>query len=308
MAGQALPGGQTTPPNINSLAAQGIQGAGMGAVAGMGYSPQQVGVAGTSATVNQMGLSPTVTAGQLSNTSLDPYMNPYTTSVIDAQQADILRGANIGLDQLGAQAQAARSFGGSRHGIAMSEMGRGVAEMMGQQAAGLRQANYAQAQQAAQQDIQANMQGQMANQAGGQFDIRTEMQRQMANQGAGQQDIQNQLQASLANQSAGLQGQQQRLGAASQLGNISNLGFGMGQTVNQNLATQGAMQQALQQAVFDASQQKYGQYTGHPAQGLSYLNAALGVAPQGENTQTLSKQPGLFDYLTLGASGYTGGN
>jgi hypothetical protein len=67
------------------------------------------------------------------------------------------------------------------------------------------------------------------------------------------------------------------------------------------------MQQALQQAVMDAAAQKYGQYTGHPAQGLSYLNAALGVTPQGENTQVLSKQPGLFDYLTLGASGYTGG-
>ena len=38
MAGQA-PGGQTTPPNINSLAAQGIQGAGMGSAAGVGYAP-----------------------------------------------------------------------------------------------------------------------------------------------------------------------------------------------------------------------------------------------------------------------------
>jgi hypothetical protein len=234
-------------------------------------------------------------------------MNPYTTEVIDAQQADLLRGANIGLDQLGAQAQMAGSFGGSRHGIQGAELGRGVAELMGQQASGLRQANYQQAQRAAQQDIQANMQQQMANQAGGQFDIRTEMQRQLANQGAGQQDIRNQLQASLANQSAGLQGASQRLGASGQLGDVSNLGFNMGQTVNQNLQSQGAMQQALQQAVFDASAQKYGQYTGHPAQGLSYLNAALGVTPQGENTQVLSKQPGLFDYLTLGASGYTGG-
>ena len=42
MAGQAAPGGQTTPPNINSLAAQGIQGAGMGSAAGMGYSPLSV--------------------------------------------------------------------------------------------------------------------------------------------------------------------------------------------------------------------------------------------------------------------------
>ena len=247
MAGQAqVPGGQTTPPNINSLAAQGIQGAGMGTAQGMAYTPLGV------------------TAGQLGTTNLAPYMNPYTTDVIDASQADVLRGANIGLDQLGAQAQMAKAFGGSRHGIAMSEMGRGVGEIMGQQAAGLRQANFAQAQEAARQD-------QLANQA---IDI----------------------------QGAGL-----RLGAAGQLGDVSNLGFNMGQTVNQNLATQGAMQQALQQAVFDASAQKYGQYTGHPAQGLSYLNAALGVTPQGENTQTLTKQPGLFDYLTLAASGYTGG-
>jgi len=244
MAGQALPGGQTTPPNINSLAAQGIQGAGLNTANAMGYTPLSV--------------------GALNQSQLAPYMNPYTTEVIDAQQADVLRGANIGLDQLGAQAQNARAFGGSRHGIAMSEMGRGVGEIMGQQAAGLRQANFAQAQEAARQD-------QLANQA---IDI----------------------------QGAGL-----RLGAAGQLGDVSNLGFNMGQTVNQNLATQGAMQQALQQAVFDASAQKYGQYTGHPAQGLSYLNAALGVTPQGENTQTLSKQPGLFDYLTLAASGYTGG-
>ena len=243
MAGQAqVPGGQTTPPNINSLAAQGIQGAGMGTAQGMAYTPLGV------------------TAGQLGTTNLAPYMNPYTTDVIDASQADLLRGANMGLDQLGAQAQMARAFGGSRHGIAMSEIGRGVGEIMGQQSAGLRQANFAQAQQAAQQN-------------------------------------------QLANQGIDLSGAQHRLGAAGQLANISNLGFGMGQTVNQNLATQGAMQQALQQAVFDAAGQKYGEYTGHPAQGLQYMQGALGTGvystPQ---TVTNTKTPGLFDYLTLGAS------
>ena len=239
MAGQALPGGQTTPPNINSLAAQGIQGAGMGTAQGMGYTPLSV--------------------GALTQTQFAPYMNPYTTEVIDAQQADVLRGANIGLDQLGAQAQMAKAFGGSRHGVAMSEMGRGVGEIMGQQAAGLRQANFAQAQQMAQQN-------------------------------------------QLANQQADLSGAGQRLGAAGQLADISNIGFGMGQTVNQNLQQQGAMQQALQQAVFDASKQKYGEYTGHPAKGLAYLNAALGVTPTTPKTVTETKTPGLFDYLTLAAS------
>ena len=246
MAGQAqVPGGQTTPPNINSLAAQGIQGAGMGTAQGMGYTPLSV--------------------GALTQAQLDPYMNPYTTSVIDAQQADVLRGANIGLDQLGAQAQMAKAFGGSRHGVAMSEMGRGVGEIMGQQAAGLRQANFAQAQQMAQQN-------------------------------------------QLANQQADIQGAQHRLGAAGQLGNLSNIGFGMGQTVNQNLQTQGAMQQALQQAVFDAAGQKYSEYTGHPAQGLQYMQNALGTGVYSTpNTVTTSKQPGLFDYLTLGAATKSGG-
>ena len=245
MAGQAVPGGQTTPPNINSLAAQGIQGAGMGSAQGMGYTPLSV--------------------GALTPTQLAPYMNPYTTEVIDASQADLLRGANIGLDQLGAQAQHAKAFGGSRHGIAMSEMGRGVGEIMGQQAAGLRQANFAQAQEAGQRN-------------------------------------------QLANQQADLQAQGQRMGAAGQLADISNLGFGMGQTVNQNLATQGAMQQALQQAVFDASAQKYGEYTGHPAAGLGYLTQALNASPlKTPQTNTLTKQHGLFDYLTLAASGYQGG-
>jgi len=245
-------------------------------------------------------------------------MNPYTQSVIDANEADILRGANIGLGQLQGAAQAAGSYGGSRHGVAMGDIGRETLAQLAKSSAGLRQAGYGNAQQAALQDIQANMQGQLANQAGSQFDISTEMQRQMANQGvgmqgqlanqqAGLQDISNNLQAQLANQAAGLSGQQQRLGAAGQLADVSNLGFGMGQQVNQNLQAQGAMQQALQQAVFDAAAQKYGQYTGHPAQGLSYLNAALGVTPTTPQTSVTSKQPGLFDYLSLGASGYTGG-
>ena len=418
MAGQAqVPGGQTTPPNINSLAAQGIQGAGMGTASGMGYTPLSVGATNVTPTnVGVSGLSPTVTAGQLSSTNLDPYMNPYTTSVIDAQQADILRGANIGLDQLGAQAQAAKSFGGSRHGIATSEIGRGVAEMMGQQASGLRQANYQQAQQAAMQDIMNDYNAQIANQQAGQFDIGTNLQGQLANQQTGMQgQLANQsaqLQAQLANQQADITGASHRLGAAGQLGttnlapymnpyttdvidasqadvlrganigldqlgaqaqqakafggsrhgiamselgrgvgeimgqqaaglrhanfaqaqeaarqdqltnqqaditgashrlgaagqlaDISNLGFGMGQTVQQNLQTQGAMQQALQQAVMDAAGQKYKEYTGHPAQTLQYMNAALtpGVYSQ-PNIQTMTKQPGLFDYLTLGAS------
>jgi hypothetical protein len=361
MAGSPLPGGQTAPPNINSLAAQGIQGAGMGTATGMGYTPQQVNVAGSSnavtpttitgtnvsgTNVSPMGLSGTVTANQLANTSLNPYMNPYTDSVIKANEADIMRGANLGLGALQSQAQASGAYGGSRHGVAMGEIGRETLDQLARSSSGLRQANYQNAQQAAMQDIANNMQGQLANQSASQFDISNNMQGQLANQAnnlqaqlanqgnnlnvqqanqgmnmqgqlanqsSGLQDISNRLQASLANQSAGLQGQQQRLASANQLGQLSNLGFGMGQQVNQNLATQGAMQQALQQMVMDNAANKFNQYTNYPAQGLGYLTSALNATPLNNamyknTTETKTKTPGLFDYLSLGAQGYTGGN
>jgi hypothetical protein len=148
-------------------------------------------------------------------------------------------------------------------------------------------------------DLQANLanqstglQGQLANQS-------NLYNTQQANQSAN-------LQAALANQGAGMQGQNMRLDAANQLANISNLGFGMGQTVNNNMQQQGMMQQALQQAIMDSAKQKYGEFTGHPAEGLDYLNQALGVTPGGSGTTTKTGQPGLFDYLTLATQGYTG--
>ena len=269
----------SAPMNINTMAAQGIKGAGMGTVAGMGYTPQQVSVAGNSATV---------TPQTLAGTNMQPYMNPYDDAVVQANEADILRGAQMGMNTLQGQAQAAGAFGGSRHGVAMGEIGRDTVSQLAQASSNLRQAGYQNAQQAALADIRNNMQGQLANQQ------------------AGMGDISNQLQASLANQQAGLSGAGQRLGAANQLGQIANLGFGMGQTVNNNMMAQGAMQQALQQSVLDAAANKYQGYVQHPAQGLAYLNAALGVTPTTPQTTTTTKQPGLFDYLTLGASGYTG--
>jgi len=236
-------------PNVNQAAAQGIYGAGLGSAAGMGYTPQQV------------------QAGQLSSTDIGQYMNPYTEQVIRANEADILRGAQMGLDILGAKAQAAGAYGGSRQAIAEAEYGRNVAQQLAQSSAGLRQAGFQSAQQAALSDIQNRM-------AAGQFNV-----------------------------GSGLQGQQQRLAAAQQLANVSNLGFGMGQQVQQSLAAQGAQQQALQQALLDAAQQQYAGYTGAPQQTIGYVSQALGATPVPQ-TQTTSRQPGLFDYLTAGLSAY----
>ena len=126
-------------PNVNQAAAQGVYGAGQGAAFEMGYAPQQV------------------QAGQLATTDLSQYQNPYTQQVIDAQAQDVLRNAQIGFGNLGAQAQAAKAFGGSRHGIAQAEMGRGVADLLGQQSAALRAQGFQNAQTAGQFDINNRM-------------------------------------------------------------------------------------------------------------------------------------------------------
>jgi len=238
---------QTATPNINTASAQALYGAGRGTGQAMGYTPQQV------------------QAGQIATTNLAQYQNPYTQQVIDASAQDVLRNAQLGLNQLSGQAQRAGAFGGSRHGVAMGEIGRGVAQTLGQQSAGLRQAGFQNAQQMAQQDIA------------------------------------NRLQSDLANQQAGLSGAQFRLGASSQLGNLANLGFGMSNTIQDRMMQQGAMQRAMQQQLIDQAQQRFAQYTGAPASGLGYLNQALGATPT-PTTTTTSKQPGLFDYLTLAAS------
>lgn len=232
--------------NVNTAAAQGMQASGLGTANAMGYQPQQV------------------QAGQLANTNMTPYMNPYETNVVKANEADIMRGATQGMNMLGAQAQAGSAFGGSRHGIAMGELGRDTVSQLAQSSANLRQQGYQNAQQMAQQDIGNNMQ------------------------------------ANLANQQAGLQGNQQLMGGAGQMADISNLGFGMGQTLTGNLATQGAQQQAMQQALIDAGKQNFQGYTNQPGQSIGYVTQALGATPVPQ-TQTTSKQPGLFDYLTLGA-------
>ena len=107
----------------------------------------------------------------------------------------------------------------------------------------------------------------------------------------------------LANQQAGLSGAQMRLGASAQMGDLANLGFGMGQTINQNMMQQGAMQRALNQQLIDVAQQRYAERMGLPQQTIGYVSQALGASPIPQS-QTTTKQPGLFDYLTLGTTAY----
>ena len=156
-----------------------------------------------------------------------------------------------------------------------------------------------------QQGMQASLANQAARQRFGEFGAGQSMQAQLANQAAlarsSEFGLGQGMQAQLANQAAGLAGSQQRLGAASQLGSLANLGFGMGNTVQQQMAQQGALQQQLQQQIMNQGRQQFEGFRNYPAQALGYYAQALGATPTPQSSTT-SKQPGLFDYLTLGAS------
>jgi len=285
--------------NVNTASAQGLQQSQQGAAAEMGYRPMAVNSSGYGST--QVG--PTgYDAAQMSGANLDSYMNPYENQVVQQSLNDLERSRLMAQNVGGAQAGAANAYGGSRQGIAESETNRAFADQAARTASGLRQAGYDRSTQLAGQDIAALNQ---ARQYGAGASNQASLSNQAAINQARQFGSTQNMQAQLANQAAGLSGSQQRLSAGSQLGNLSNLGFGMGQTIQNRMDQQGAMQQALQQQLINAGKQQYAGYTGSPAQSLQYLLQAVGGAPASQQ-QTETYDAGLFDYLTLGAKAYAG--
>lgn len=190
-----------------------------------------------------------VTAGQLSKTNLSPYMNPYTQSVINATLPIMQQ--QLGINQIGNQAQAAGAgaFGGSRQGIQQGVTQAQGAQGMGQMAAQLNQANFQQAQGAAEQDIQGRMQAALANQAA------------------------QQNQMGLNIQAAGGLG---ALGNAAQMNQLRNF---------TELMTAGTAEQQQAQNQINAQIAKFQQAWGYPYQQLGTLQSALGMTPYGTATQ-----------------------
>ena len=200
--------------------------------------------------------------------------------------------------QLNAQATRGGAFGGSRQALMQSELGRNYLDQASRAASALRQGGYQNAQQLAGQDIATRMQAGTTNAQLGQ-------QVNLANQDAlnnmSQFNLNNQLRAALANQGADLSGSQQRLAEAGQTGSLANLGFGMGMDIQNQAMTQGALERGINQALLNAAQGQYQGAVNAPGQSLDFINKAIGLAPT-PITQTQSRDPGLFDYLTLAAS------
>lgn len=231
-----------------------------------------------------------IAAGQLSGTDIGQYMSPYQQGVIEASLRTLGGAQEEALNKLGAQATAARAFGGSRQGIAEAE----TRKAYGQQASDLvtqqMQQAFENAQRSAQFDISGRMQADTLNQQAAEAGAAREQaaragNMQAANQFAVQQ-AQLQQQASLANQQAALQAANVRAAGA------AGLGATAGQALQSQLAGLGAQMQAgeagrtLSQAELDAQFAEFARQQDFPLTGLNALATAASGIPSGYGTTT----------------------
>ena len=211
-----------------------------------------------------------VDARQLSDTNLDPYMNPYTQAVTDTTMSELERQRQIAMNQTNSAASGA--FGGSRHGVMQAETNRGFGDIAARTTAGLNSDNFMQAQGAAFQDIGNSLSADQGNQSAS-------------------------LQAQLANAQNALSANSQNLQGAAGLANVSNMGFSRGQSALQAQMQAGNQQQALQQQIINAAKQQTMRDTGFTDEAMARLMGALGGIPIPE-TQTKSSNPGIMGLLT----------
>lgn len=205
------------------------------------------------------------------------YMSPYMQNVVDVQQREAKRQADIAATARGAQAARAGAFGGSRQAIESAEANRNLQRQLGDiQATGLQSA-YNQAQQ------QFNAE-QAARQAAAQL---REQSRQF---GAG----------------LGMQGLQTGLQAAGQLGNIGQQQFGQEQQAIQTQAGLGQQQQQRMQDILNTQYQDFLNFQNYPYKQLGFMSDMLRGLPLTQQSGTIyGPQPSAVQNLaSLGLGAY----
>jgi len=234
----------------------------------MGFTPNQI-------------TAPTVGTGQIANTDLTQYTNPFQQQVIDNSINDLGRANEMAMNSVGAQA--GNAFGGARHGVAEAETNRAFLDQAARTSSNLNQAGYQNAQNMAQFDVGAKY-------------------------GADTFNASNNIAAQNSNVNNAFNANSNVLNSANQLAGLSQQGFNYNDQINKNMQTDGNAQQNLIQQIINAANTQYDGVTGFPQQMLNLPLAALGGA-QYDTSSTKTKNPGLFDYMTLAATaaGKSGG-
>jgi hypothetical protein len=237
-------------------------------------APQLAGATGMAAEAGLRGLDARYGTGQFSADTFNQgaaqqYMNPYMQSVVDMQQQEAQRQADIAGTQRGAQAVQAGAFGGSRQAIMDAEAARNLASQKGSiQATGLQNA-YSQAQQQFNADQARQQQAQ-------------QMYEQSRQYGAG----------------LGLQGLQTALQGAGALGQLGQTQYGQ-QVGNIELQNRlGGQQQQQQQAILNQQIQDYATAQQYPMMQLGNMSNLLrGLPMQSTSVQNYQAQPNALTQL-----------
>lgn len=200
------------------------------------------------------------------------YMSPYVQNVVDIQNREAQRQADIAGQQTQAQAVKSGAYGGSRQAIMQAEAARNLAQQKGDiQQKGM-QAAFEQAQNLYGTEAARSLQAQQANQQAA-----LEAQRlaeQSRQYGAGM----------------GLQGLQTQLQAAQQLGALGGQQFGMQKDIINAMGAAGAQRQAMEQQRMAQDYQDFLTQKQYPYQQIAFLNEMLKGIPQ-QTTKALYEAP-----------------
>jgi len=196
------------------------------------------------------------------------YMSPYTQNVVDIQQREAQRQADIAGTQRGARAAQAGAFGGSRQGIENAEAARNLATQKG--------------------DIQAKGLQDAFAQASSQYNVGNQLSEQSRQYGAG----------------LGLQGQQAAMQGAGALGTLGNLEYQQNMGINQLQQGYGGMQQNLEQQRMNTAYGDFQNKQNYPYQLLNQYGNVLNRQPANMNMQqtTYGQSPSLGGQL-IGTAG-----
>lgn len=208
------------------------------------------------------------------------YMNPYMQSVVEMQQQDAQRQADIASTGRNAQATQAGAFGGSRQAIMDAEAAKNLASQKGSIQSQGSNAAFQQAQQQFNADQARNLQ---SRQYGAGLGMQAQQMAEQSRQyGAG----------------LGMQGLQTALQGAGQLGQLGGQQFQQGMDINKLQNQMGSQQQQAQQNILNQQIQNYATAQQYPMMQLSNMSNLLrGMPMQSTTVQGYQAQPNAMSQL-----------
>jgi hypothetical protein len=260
---------------LNGAGAPALDMAVNGAGGVLGYNPMMV-TANTAA-------NPNAAAG------MADWMNPYTSSVIDASLGDLSHARDMQGVKDNASATAAHAFGGTRQAVQNSLTSDDYLRNVASTTAGLRSAGFNTAAGLAQQDASRGLQANEFN-AGAMND------------------------AAARNQQADLSGASLRNSAAGVLGSLGNSQFNNGLSYVNALANTGSTAQQTQQGQNQFDYQEFLRQIDQPYKGQTLINQSAGLLPNSSTTTmtqpSQSPLPGILGTAVslLGATQKNGGS